>query len=405
MAELRLSKLDPEEKVLPASWKSIESEVESLVSSAEKNQEKIKKDFARITEKISSMEEQWGFEDRLRKIFGQIQEESDRQGIIVTEADLERLDLLQKEIVSLEKQLSDITQKKKEKGVLLKERKEKIQEYNKYLNSIKEELTNVFNNLLSGDGAILNNTMNVDIETQFASEEYLEVIRNCAKHDLEEKDSVRFPNRNALIKLFKQLGSDKIIASFDDGSFSDWQIEGIGQESLSFFNYIENKEEVGMRLQELLPTLSFHLYWRPDQSREFKPLKRCSIGERGTALLSIILVSGREPLIIDQPEDDLDHFYLSETLTPIIKEVKKRRQLIFATHDANIVVNCDAELIIIVKAEVWRIISPIFTTIEETENRSKIVEVLEGGVRAFEQRSKRYNLSLLKKDTDISNGN
>ena len=145
-----------------------------------------------------------------------------------------------------------------------------------------------------------------------------------------------------------------------------------------------------MHLEEFLPSLTSHLLWRPDSSRDFKLLKECSIGERGTALLSVILITGREPLIIDQPEDDLDHFYLYKTLTPIIKEVKKRRQLIFATHDANIVINGDAELILITTTDDGKFGEVMPTSIENLDNRDWVMKVLEGGRDAFRKRKEKY---------------
>ncbi len=145
-----------------------------------------------------------------------------------------------------------------------------------------------------------------------------------------------------------------------------------------------------MYLEEFLPSLTAHLLWRPDSTRDFKLLKKCSIGERGTALLSVILITGREPLIIDQPEDDLDHFYLYKTLTPIIKEVKKRRQLIFATHDANIVINGDTELILITTTRDGKFGEVILTSIENLNNREDVMKVLEGGKDAFRKRREKY---------------
>jgi ATPase subunit of ABC transporter with duplicated ATPase domains len=194
------------------------------------------------------------------------------------------------------------------------------------------------------------------------------------------------------MELFKSLGPRKLIISFRRNNFEDWCVSGLGTRSIDYFKKIKNKEEVAMRLEELLPDLTSRLLWRPDLTKDFKLLKNCSIGERGTALLSIILIAGAEPLIIDQPEDDLDHFYLYKTLTPIIKEVKKRRQLIFATHDANIVVNGDAELIFIVITEDGEFGDITPTSIENLATREKVMDVLEGGKTAFIKREKKYGL-------------
>jgi len=193
-----------------------------------------------------------------------------------------------------------------------------------------------------------------------------------------------------LLELFKTLGAQKVIRDLRNNYFDDWNARGFGAGSLDYFQKVQNKEEVAMYLEEFLPSLTAHLLWRPDSTRDFKLLKKCSIGERGTALLSVILITGREPLIIDQPEDDLDHFYLYKTLTPIIKEVKKRRQLIFATHDANIVINGDTELILITTTRDGKFGEVILTSIENLNNREDVMKVLEGGKDAFRKRREKY---------------
>ena len=289
----------------------------------------------------------------------------------------------------MEEQLKVIDGKKEEKATLLVERKNLLTKYREYLNNVKSDLESNFSDLLKNDGAILNDTIKLKVEINLPLESYLEIIEIKAQHNPED-ETPRFPVRKSLLELFNTLGAEKIIRDLRNNYFDDWSAPGFGTGGLDYFKKLQNKEEVAMYLEELLPSLTSHLLWRPDLTRDFKLLKECSIGERGTALLSIILISGREPLIIDQPEDDLDHFYLYKTLTPIIKEVKKRRQLIFATHDANIVINGDAELILITTTEDGKFGEVIATSIENLDNRDWVMKVLEGGRDAFRKRKDKY---------------
>ena len=389
--DLLLSKIDPEGTFLPTEWKDLEKEASSFLESLVTNKEELKKQIGTLTAKIIELEPSFDFNERLNTIWEEIKTESAKQNITIKKDDLGKLDSIQKDILTLEEQLDDIKEHKKEKQTLLKERKRFLDGYIVYLNSRKKKLEESFKKLLEGAGVILKGTIKLEIETVFPIEFYLECIQEKVVHDSED-DLHNFPNRKPLLELFKSLGSEKVIISFRRNNFDNWIVPGLGARSLDYFKKIKNKEEVAMHLEELLPDLTSRLLWRPDLTKEFKPLKNCSVGERGTALLSIILISGAEPLIIDQPEDDLDHFYLYKTLTPIIREVKKRRQLIFATHDANIVVNSDAELIFIVITEDGEFGDITSTSIENLATREKVMDVLEGSKTAFIRREKKYGL-------------
>lgn len=386
---LRLSPIDPEGTIIPAEWKKLEVSADNFIKSLGTDKEKIKIQVEELTKRIIDLEPLFDFDTRLKGILEQIQTESSKKGIVITIDDLEKLDSIQKEITILEEQLKTIDGKKKERATLLDERKNLLTEYKEHLDQVKSDLETNFNDLLKKDGAILKDTIKLRVEINLLLDSYLKIVENKAQHS-PEVETPRFPNKKSLLELFNSLGAEKIIRDLRNNYFDDWNAHGFGEGGLDYFQKIENKEEVAMYLEEFLPSLTSHLLWRPDSSRDFKLLKECSIGERGTALLSIILITGREPLIIDQPEDDLDHFYLYKTLTPIIKEVKKRRQLIFATHDANIVVNGDAELILITTTDDGKFGDVIPTSIENLDNRDLVMKVLEGGRDAFKKRKDKY---------------
>src|SRR5205085_6586887 len=82
-----------------------------------------------------------------------------------------------------------------------------------------------------------------------------------------------------------------------------------------------------------------------------KSLQNTSFGERCGIVIAIALVAGTNPIVIDQPEDNLDGKYISNVLVPLVREQKQKRQIILVTRDANIVIGGDAELIIILKKE------------------------------------------------------
>ena len=120
-----------------------------------------------------------------------------------------------------------------------------------------------------------------------------------------------------------------------------------------------------------------------------KPVENLSKGQKATALLPLILRPLPYPLIIDQPEDDLDNSFIYRSLIRTIKELKRERQLIFVTHNANIPVLGDADKIIVMNMETPKLAIPPKTgTVDQ--RKSDIVNYLEGGEEAFKEREKRY---------------
>lgn len=125
-----------------------------------------------------------------------------------------------------------------------------------------------------------------------------------------------------------------------------------------------------------------------------KTLEQLSPGERGNLLLIFYLLIDRDdiPLVIDQPEENLDNHTVYRTLVPCIKEAKRRRQVIMVTHNPNLAVVCDAEQIISaeIRKDRGNEVTYLSGSIEEPEINRKIVDVLEGTRPAFNKRDAKY---------------
>ena len=119
-----------------------------------------------------------------------------------------------------------------------------------------------------------------------------------------------------------------------------------------------------------------------------KPIAETSQGQHAVALLMILLAEGDWPLIIDQPEDHLDGRYLSETLVPMILKVKARRQVIFVTHNATLLVLSDPERNYALGSNGERATVAAAGTVNETKEH--ILRYLDGGPEAFLARKARY---------------
>ena len=122
------------------------------------------------------------------------------------------------------------------------------------------------------------------------------------------------------------------------------------------------------------------------------PLQSTSFGERCGIVIAIVLVAGTNPIIVDQPEDNLDGKFISTVLVPLVRDKKQSRQIILITRDANIVVGGDAELIHILDND-HKKIKVIPSSIENVEHREKYIWILDGGKEAFQKREQKYSFS------------
>ncbi|HEB36275.1 MAG TPA: PHP domain-containing protein [Candidatus Aminicenantes bacterium] len=135
------------------------------------------------------------------------------------------------------------------------------------------------------------------------------------------------------------------------------------------------------------------IYLKKTEGEEFSPLKDLSYGEKCTAVFSISLLGKEKPLLIDQPEDELDHAFIINNIVEHIRRVKGKRQLVISTHNANIPVLGDAELIF----KVAKIPGKLRCKVEERGSFEKSAIInklqdLEGGKEAFQKRKEKYGL-------------
>lgn len=157
--------------------------------------------------------------------------------------------------------------------------------------------------------------------------------------------------------------------------------------------------DIFMRLEELeLPaTTKIELNTSSEGEPEsWQTIEALSTGQKATAVLLLLLLESDAPLIVDQPEDDLDNRFITEGVVPTMKNEKRKRQFVFSTHNANIPVLGDAELIIGLSTGIQndavqgRSNERHMGSIDMQPVREMVEEILEGGKTAFEMRRQKY---------------
>lgn len=130
-------------------------------------------------------------------------------------------------------------------------------------------------------------------------------------------------------------------------------------------------------------------YSRRGNGTDFKPIEQGSAGQRAAAMLAFLLTHGEEPLILDQPEDDLDNHLIYDLVVRQIRENKQRRQLIIVTHNPNIVVNGDADMVYAMNFKRGQCVVSHKGSLQDLDMRREVCRVMEGGEEAFTRRYRR----------------
>ena len=157
-------------------------------------------------------------------------------------------------------------------------------------------------------------------------------------------------------------------------------IKGLNDEQMDELFLLTPEDEIGVK-------------YKPNGSSTFKVLTNASAGQKTSAILTFLLSFGEVPLILDQPEDDLDNHLIYDLIVERLKKTKENRQIIVVTHNANIPVNGDSELVLCMDSEVNGIKLLCDGPVEGDLVKKEICDVMEGGEDAFKLRARRYNIS------------
>lgn len=127
-------------------------------------------------------------------------------------------------------------------------------------------------------------------------------------------------------------------------------------------------------------------------AENYRSLRQLSTGQQCTAILQLLLLDNADPLIMDQPEDNLDNAFIAERIVQELRDAKTERQFLFATHNANIPVFGDAEWIGVFSAtgEHGEMPAQAQGSTDEPVIRDQVARILEGGKAAFVQRKEIY---------------
>ena len=258
-------------------------------------------------------------------------------------------------------------------------------------------------NLLNEHVAVLRE-LYAPLEEQLASDERLRKLRLYVTRVVDIDSWARVGERLFDLRGGPFAGVGELQRAAETALRSAWESGTADdvKEAMSAFATTVGKQK---RAQDVTPAQvgawlfsTDHISVRYGLEYDGVSLSRLSPGTKGVVLLTLYLALDQwdqRPILIDQPEENLDPRSIYDDLVPFFREASTRRQVIIVTHNANLVVNGDSDQIIIADAE--RINPgelPVFRYrgggLDDREIRHEVCALLEGGFEAFEKRRKRY---------------
>lgn len=215
------------------------------------------------------------------------------------------------------------------------------------------------------------------IQRETGFEEDIEnIVNKCLNGDIQKNIKLLIDD----IENLRTVDNEKVTTmTFEFKGKLKSVIRGLDDEQIAMFKLF-------------LPEDDVEVLYKPNNKSNYIKLENASAGQMTSAILTFVLADGVIPLILDQPEDDLDNHLISDLLVERLKECKSKRQIIVVTHNANIPVNGDAELTITMNSQSRKVELCKIGTIENEEIKQEICDVMEGGKDAFLMRANRYSL-------------
>ena len=214
------------------------------------------------------------------------------------------------------------------------------------------------------------------------------------------------PDRTHVIETVKRRVSGQrtqIVAAVEDPRFSPQlfadairggsiELMKLNIKGAQATNLVEAGEELAREIEELTVGLAVEVLLKIDGAPGPRNMDQLSKGQRATALLLLLLGASDAPLIIDQPEDDLDNNFVYKGVVKHLRELKGKRQIITSTHNANVPVLGDAELIVVLESDGshGKPSENGVGSLDDRAIRSLAENILEGGPAAFNARQHLY---------------
>jgi ABC-type cobalamin/Fe3+-siderophores transport system ATPase subunit len=330
--------------------------------------------------------------DILRKTIAEIENfqkdlEEKEKGVMEHARLLDKKKELEKAIQQIKEKIAIITEKKKTLDEELKKRDTLFEELLSKRVEQKDKYLSIINAFSQNKSDILSD-LEFTAELIFNRNRFNETMSELV--DLRKIRVGEIDNTASDIDFFTNAMTDLV------SNPSMEKVNGIAHTSIGELikKIVPNqkKAETISRLTIYNSIFADYLSVMPSVKYKKVKLLKLSLGQKATVLIKIYLAQGENPIIIDSHDDHLDNEFIMDELVKALRQAKQYRQVIVVSNNGNVVVNSDAEQVIIACRNDLGEISYSSGSLENATLRPKLLSVLEGGEQAFSKRQQKYRL-------------
>lgn len=269
----------------------------------------------------------------------------------------------------------------------LVEIEEKRKNLKKELSETRHKLFEIRRNRIENINHLLGGRIKINVEYEMNKSSFADRFR-----ELLRGSNVQSSTIDAIINNEKiQVDGIELSRIIQEGKQTLQESFGLTDAMTTrIYECFQDKEKL-FSLETFFPEDKISIYLKVDD--KYKEFEKLSAGQKSTALLILLLNDEKRILIIDQPEEDLDNRFIYDDVVKILRGLKRKRQIIFATHNANIPVLGDAEQVVVLEADQEKgCIVKNTGSIDSKNIVERIKTIMEGGEEAFYRRSQKYGL-------------
>jgi len=243
--------------------------------------------------------------------------------------------------------------------------------------NIRKEQLDKINDTLKG-------RLKIEVKYEEDKDNFIEDLTNILKGSRVSSDAIE-----VLVNAPNKVTDGLLLSQYIKGNEQKLREEFNLTQAMSsrILEWFKDSERL-YELETLFPQDKIEVYLKVNE--EYKLIDKLSIGQKATALLLLLFAQEDRIVVLDQPEEDLDNRFIYEDVVKILREIKGKRQLFIATHNANIPVLGDSELVLVLETKNERCVINNRGSIDKEDIRADVKNIMEGGEEAFRIRAEKY---------------
>lgn len=242
---------------------------------------------------------------------------------------------------------------------------------------IRKEQLNKINEALKG-------RLKIEVKYEEDRDNFIEDLKNLLKGSNVSSDAIE-----AMVNAPNKVTDGLLLSQYIKGNDQKLREAFNLTQAMSnrIIKWFKDSERL-YRLETLFPEDKIEIFLKVNE--EYKVIDKLSIGQKATALLLLLFAQDDRIVVLDQPEEDLDNRFIYEDVVKILREMKGKRQLFIATHNANIPVLGDSELVLVLETKNEKCVINNRGSIDKEDIKTDVKNIMEGGEEAFRIRAEKY---------------